>query len=78
MCQYFFRQRELIKNASVKRKYGHTVFPQNVARRDLFQSPVRCGDNLRVASTDIDKHVTLTIPIVAHLYVWILHVHICI
>ena len=44
----------------------------------LFQSPVRCGNNSRAASIEIDKHTTSTISIAAHLYVWILCVHICI
>ena len=39
-----------------------TVFPQNLtAFKILFQGSVWCGENLRIASTEIDEYVALTI-----------------
>ena len=37
-------------------------------QRDIFQGPVRCGNNSRAASIETKKYAALTISTEAHLY----------
>ena len=42
----------------------------------LFRDPVRCSNNSRMASTEIEKHAALTVSIAAHcMYEYCTYVH---
>ena len=64
-------QRKIEKGIIVVHSIAHTKYKYHISSKSccgeiLFQGPVWCSNNLRVVSTVIEKHTTLTISIAAH------------